>query len=285
MKKCILPLLFAAMTTTVFTSCLGDGNNEQTAQITATMVQLRKDANGTELTTANYRYNINYTDGIIDITIYDEDSYGAAFVLEDVPMTYSEDLGYTFRATDITPTTATGEAITDLHITNLYGQYAGPTLDLRYTINGNTSILAIPESSTYYFTDIVTAAADGASYEYGESYVNLKYRINADSALVDMTLYNIRFVSEMPVMESMTFPSIEVAPSPSGDAIMLTADEIIPKISNTPYPSHKATNFTGSLNPAFSTTSFFSYENLRATFSCMEMNVRINADMYITSDK
>lgn len=283
MKKSVLLLLLAAMTTTVFTSCLG-GENEQTAQINATMVQLRQDISGTEITKANYRYDIDYTNLRITITIYDEDTYAAAFVLENIPLQYDTNLGYTFQATSVTPVTASGAVINDFDISNLYGEFSTPTLDLRYTINGNINVTAIPDAATYLFSDITTRAADGSTYQHEDSYVNMSYRINSDSTLVDMTLYNVRFVGEMPLIESMTFPSIEITPSPAGNSFLLSADEIIPEISNTPYPSYKVTNFSGSVNPSFSAGSFFRYENVKCSFNCMEMNVSIDANMYLPNN-
>ena len=106
------------------------------------------------------------------------------------------------------------------------------------------------------------------------------YRINADSALVDMTTSNIRFVSEMPVMQSMTFPSIKIEPSITGTFIELQADSIIPEISNTPYPSYKITDFSATMNPSFNASSFFRDENVSGTFKCMGMDVSFKAQMF-----
>lgn len=280
MKNTVLFLL-AILPTVLMTSCLGNDEINSTAQYNQRMVHIKNSNGEVSLHNATYRFDIDYTDGLIDITVYDESIYAAAFSILDIPLTYSNELGYTFRTTAATPVDGNGAAISDLTITDLYG---GNTLAMRYTVNSTTTIVSIPSATTYGFTDISTVGSDGTTYNYDESSVSMSYRITTDSALVDMTLTNIKFVDNMPVIQTMTFPSIEVAPSSSGTSLQLSADEIIPQISNTPYPDYKITNFSGRVDPSFNAFEYFINENMTSSFNCMNMNVQLDARMFSSNN-
>ena len=280
MKKTILPLLAAVPM--LLTSCLGNSEVSNTMQLNAEMVQIKSAADGTSsLNTASYYFEMELANSpYINIRISDKDISQVAFNIQGLPLSVSNNLGYTFHAEAVTPVDANGTPLSNIEITNLYGQYIGNTLDMRYTVNGSTQIVAFPDGVTYSYNEVTTVAPDADPYKYDESRVSMVYRINADSALVDMTISNIRFVSEMPVMQSMTFPSIKVTPSATGTFLELKADSIIPEISNTPYPSYKITDFSATMNPSFNASSFFRDENVSGTFKCMGMNVAFKAQMF-----
>ncbi len=276
MKKSIL-LLLTVLPAAILTSCL-DSDTNNTSSFSATMVQIKNNNGNTSLGTANYRYDIDFTDNLIDITIYDTDIYGTAFVLNDLPLTFSSTAGYLFHATDIIPEDASGNAISSLSITDIYGQYFN-TLDMRFTINGTTTVTAIPNSAVYQFCDIFTQN-DTTNYEYDECLVGLSYNITSDSTTVDITLNNIRFVEEMPVL-TMTFPNIPISSSAAGNSLVFAANTIIPEIGNTPYPAYQLTDISGTVNPSFTSSgNYFSNENVTATFKCLGMTVSMSARMY-----
>ncbi len=275
MKKSVLPLLVAVPM--ALTSCLG-GEMTNTQTLNSSMVQMKKSNDGeVSLQMANYRYDIDFTAGLIDVTIYDEDIYGAAFVLPDLPLVVSNN-SYTFHATAVTPTDASGKAISSLALTDVYGQYFN-TLDMRYTVNGTTDVVAIPASGTYMYNTVTTSGEDGGVSE-NECLVNLTYRINSDSALVDMTMNNAPFASG----NTLKFPSINVAIAPSGNYLTLSADTIRPIVNNTVSETYKTCDFTGMVNPAFNASGYFKNENMNAAFKCGETNVTIYGRMYAAEE-
>lgn len=280
MKKTML-LLLAAIPVAL-TSCLGDNEVSNTMQLNADMVQIKSSADGTStLNTASYFFEMELTNSpYINIRISDKDISPVAFNLQGLPMAVSNSLGYTFHAEAITPVDANGTPLSGIEITNLYGQYTGNTLDMRYTLNGSTNITAFPDGVVYNYNSVTTTAPGSEPYDYDESRASVVYRINADSALVDLALANIKFVDEMPGIQSMVFPSITVTPSITGTFLELKADSIIPEISNTPYPKYKITDFSATMNPSFNPTSYFQNENVTGTFKCMGMEVSFKAQMF-----
>ena len=60
------------------------------------------------------------------------------------------------------------------------------------------------------------------------------------STKANVTIVSAQFAQRMPQM-TMVFPDVDVEMTASG--YVFKADELIPKISDTPMPSHKVTNF------------------------------------------
>ena len=249
MKKTILLLL--ATIPVALTSCLGDSEMSNTMQLNAEMVQIKSTAGGTSsLNTASYYFEMELANSpYINIRISDKDISQVAFNIQGLPLSVSNNLGYTFHAEAVTPVDANGTPLSNIEITNLYGQYTGNTLDMRYTLNGSTQIVAFPDGVTYSYNEVTTVAPDTDPYKYDESRVSM-------------------------------FPSIKIEPSITGTFIELKADSIIPEISNTPYPSYKITDFSATMNPSFNASSFFRDENVSGTFKCMGMDVSFKAQMF-----
>ena len=144
MKKTML-LLLAAIPVAL-TSCLGDNEVSNTMQLNADMVQIKSAADGTStLNTASYLFEMELTNSpYINIRISDKDISPVAFNLQGLPMAVSNSLGYTFHAEAITPVDANGTPLSGIEITNLYGQYTGNTLDMRYTRVGTIRLRREP---------------------------------------------------------------------------------------------------------------------------------------------
>ena len=60
---------------------------------------------------------------------------------------------------------------------------------------------------------------------------------------IDLNLYQVKFVPQMPLTIDLTIPSISF--QESNNEIKFSADSIAPTMGGNPYPQYAATNLTG----------------------------------------
>lgn len=104
-----------------------------------------------------------------------------------------------------------------------------------------------PQQTQFGFsaeTEVVTigGSEDEAYVNGGSTYV---IDLSEDGTVATLTINNAKFAERMPAL-TMQFKGIAVGFS--GDNYVMSSDELIPEIADTPYPNYKITNFTGSFN-------------------------------------
>ena len=274
MIKNLIPFV-AIILSFAMTSCLGNNNEENTQSLTVKCYNQIQNENGLNLTSANYVFNFNFGQNKIDITSFDTDICPVSYKISDVTLTWDSNKGYCFSSAAPTITTAQDGALSDLHITDLYGQYTGTTIKMRYTVNGETVVYASPIGDQFLYSTTVTTPENGSSeFVWNDA----TYEISYDISKMAATLYikNIKFAEKMPLtITEMVADGLSITPSVYG--LKISAEEITPKINDTPYPNYKLSNIDGIVAHNFSGSDFFSKEQLNMTFDCMESNVKVNA--------
>lgn len=117
-------------------------------------------------------------------------------------------------------------------------------LQISYTVNDKYDIFATLQTSTsatpeiYYTNCSTTTSAEGIA---PFTTTVTTYLVNfITSTKANVTIVSAQFAQRMPQM-TMVFPGVDVEMTASG--YVFKADELIPKISDTPMPSYKVTNF------------------------------------------
>lgn len=121
----------------------------------------------------------------------------------------------------------------------------------------------LPEESDYKGT--VTVMYQGEPFDNED--INVNFTPSEDGLTASITIYQIRFVPQMPVCIDVTIPNIEL--QSSNDEILLVCERCIPLALGGKFPTYTVTNLTGnvkknklsfSLNFGDYPTSFIGYE-------------------------
>lgn len=200
----------------------------------------------------SYTMNMNYTTGMarIDISgldLPDGTSYPTLRIV-NIPFKINKQgwLELTAPLTKATvPGTSTSLTITQLsagifdYYDNAEKQYDG--FYASFSIDDKYSVLSAPRTQ-YLFGNSTSASA---STYYQTIATNYILYFDAETAKVDIMMQNTSFITQMPAMDIM----LEKIPfTISGTTASFKADNIVPKIGNTPYPGYEITDLDGYLN-------------------------------------
>ena len=217
--------------------------------------------NSLRLKAAKYALAIDVANMTMDLDVtgaYVSDGEEITLYFRDVKLSYSQTEGYSFSLQEVTPTSSNGRVY---KITNFSGKIsfyalsnssestsytqitvlqAGYTIDSQYEVftTCETSMTSLPEIYYTNCSTTTTAATDGIS---PFSTTVTTYLVNFTSSTeADVYVRSAQFAQRMPQM-TMVFPSVKVSLTENG--YVLSADEITPKINDTPMPSYKVTDF------------------------------------------
>lgn len=93
------------------------------------------------------------------------------------------------------------------------------------------------------FNGTVTVEYQGQDFDNENIKVN--YTPSADGKTADITIFQIKFVPQMPVTIDVTIPAVPVTVSSTG--ISFSGTDIIPTAMGGPVERYKVTNLTGNL--------------------------------------
>ena len=170
---------------------------------------------------------------------YDKTNGGFSFSLPEATPVASD--GNNYKVTDLNRSIAAyalSNSATSSMVTAI------TVLQISYTVNDKYDIFATLQTSTsatpeiYYTNCSTTTSAEGIA---PFTTTVTTYLVNfITSTKANVTIVSAQFAQRMPQM-TMVFPGVDVEMTASG--YVFKADELIPKISDTPMPSHKVTNF------------------------------------------
>lgn len=276
MIKKFFPLL-AVIIAYAMTSCLGNNEEEQKQSVTVKCFNKITTDEESSMSAANYLYEFDYSNGTVDVTTFDTKINATSFKITGLKLQYSNDKGYTFFAANPKVTDVQGNALSNIIVTNFYGQYCGPTIKLRYDVNGTTEVYTSPVEDYFGYSASTTESANGDLFTWEDASYDMTYNISDNTA--KLTINNIKFAEKMPLtLTEMIAEGITVTPTATG--LKFTAAEIIPKIGDKPYPNYKITDFEGRLSPNFSASDYFLHDQLDLTFKCMGYKVTVAANTY-----
>ena len=258
------------------TSCLGSSDSSDVQTVTVSCYNRIVDGDGDLLLdAANYVYEFDFVNATVSITTYDAEISSVAYVINDIPLSVSYTLGYTFSASTPTVTNTSGTELSSVAVTNFYGQFAGNTIKVTYTVNGSTTVYASPIEDYFAYTTTTTTPTDGGTaFEWTTAEYDIVYSLSSMTA--DMTVYTVKFSSDQPyTLSEMTVEGINI--EPGSNRLKLSADAITPKINDVEYPDYELTNISGSIYPAFTTSYYFLNEYMALTFNCMDCDVSVIA--------
>lgn len=98
-----------------------------------------------------------------------------------------------------------------------------------------------PEEADYKGT--VTVVYQGAPFDNENIEVSFTPSENGETAAI--TIYQIKFVPQMPVTIDVTIPDVEVTSTPT--EVLLSCDDVIPLAMGGEYPRYRVTGLEGSI--------------------------------------
>lgn len=272
----ILSIAVAAALSITATSCLGDDDSSTSQTITVSCYNRIIDADGDLLlNAANYVYEFDLTNGYVSIKTYDADISSVAYIITDVPLSATYDMGYTFSASSPTVTNTSGTELSSVAVTNFYGQFAGNTIKCQYTVNGYTVVYCSPiEDYMAYSTTTTTPNDGGDSFVWTSAAYDITYSVANQTA--DMTITTIKFSDDQPYsLSEMVIEDLNVEPLTNG--LLISADAVTPKIGDVEYPDYELTNVKAYIYPNFSSTKYFLGEYMTMSFECYDSQVSVTA--------
>lgn len=272
MIKKIFPLL-AVIVAFAMTSCLGNKDEEQKQSITVKCYNKINGDDGATVSAANYIYDFDFLNGTVDVTTFDTKICATSFKICGLKLEISADKGYTFSATAPKVTDLQGNALNTIMISNFYGQYGGPTLKVRYDVNGETEVFASPIEDLYQFS--TTTTQNGSElFTWDDATYDILYNFTDNTA--KLTIKNIKFAEKMPLtLTEMVVEGLTV--TPTTDGLKVSVKEATPKIGDKPYPNYVITDLEGFVTPNFSVAKYFLTDQLNMKFKCMGYDVNVNA--------
>lgn len=272
MIKKIFPLL-AVIVAFAMTSCLGNKDEEQKQSITVKCYNKINGDDGATVSSANYIYDFDFLNGTVDVTTFDAKICATSFKICGLKLEMSADKGYTFSAAAPKVTDLQGNSLNTVIISNFYGQYGGPTLKVRYDVNGETEVFASPIEDLYQFS--TTTTQNGSDlFTWDDATYDILYNFTDNTA--KLTIKNIKFAEKMPLtLTEMVVEGLTV--TPTTDGLKVSVKEATPKIGDKPYPNYVITDLEGFVTPNFSAAKYFLADQLNMKFKCMGYDVNVNA--------
>ena len=99
----------------------------------------------------------------------------------------------------------------------------------------------LPEPEAADYTGTVTVMFQGEPFD--NEGINVNFTPSEDGKTAEITIYKIRFVSQMPVTIDVTIPKINLQSTSEG--IILSCEEVIPLAMGGEYPRYKVTELKG----------------------------------------
>ena len=218
------------------------------------------DINLSQMTMSKYEMDINLSQMTMTLKAtgaIESDGEEISLVFNNITLKYDQtNGGFTFSLPEATPVASDGN---NYKVTDLNGSIAAyalsnstrssmvtaiTVLQISYTVNDKYDIFATLQTSTsatpeiYYTNCSTTTSAEGIA---PFTTTVTTYLVNfITSTKANVTIVSAQFAQRMPQM-TMVFPDVDVEMTASG--YVFKADELIPKISDTPMPNYKVTNF------------------------------------------
>ena len=195
---------------------------------------------------AKYEMDINLSQMTMTLKAtgaIESDGEEISLVFNNIALKYDKtNGGFSFSLPEATPVASNGK---DYKVTDLNGSIAAYALRNSTTSSMVTAITVLQISYTvndkydiYYTNCSTTTSAEGIA---PFTTTVTTYLVNfITSTKANVTIVSAQFAQRMPQM-TMVFPGVDVEMTASG--YVFKADELIPKISDTPMPSYKVTNF------------------------------------------
>lgn len=197
------------------------------------------------------------------------------FYLKGITTSYPATNVMEFTANQLTPTDASGKAITGYTIINMKGLIDENQNIAHITFQVRTA--SAPYQVVLTTKKILSALPDNA-YDYSSAttaYCEFQLKTpKADSITTNLYMHNIKFADKMPTQTKIGIPGITVTPQANG--FKLTADSITPNSYDsqgnaTPMTSRKVNDFKGELDLVNGTYS--------VEFKCFGIDYKSSQDL------
>lgn len=265
-----LSLSFAILTASIFTSCLGDHDNEYTTTDKLTgyfNVIFDKEGNQTLKDGVSYEvkwfYN-NEQKAELDITglqLPDGQKY-STLAFNDVSWRINNRGWQDISLTDATPSNLASGLVFDKFnfqmLNRIYGNIQFPACSMiEYTVNNTYRVISLPQQ-TVEVGETKVSGPSGNLYTIGEADSPFYYFIlNPSDQSAFVVIQGAKFAEHMPAM-NMKFPGMKFDVDEYGN-IVIHANELTPTLLSagttdinapgTPYEAAKITNFVSDYRP------------------------------------
>lgn len=222
------------LTMSIFMVACGDDDTKNIQSFTISQTNKVTSASSTSIYSAEYRYEIDYTSGKMNITAgnvrFSPMMPAITFTIKDIPFTYTVN-GINLSATNVTPE-VTGYDSTDIKyvITSISGRIVnssvstGITSVLTYTINDKYTVVAYPSPMLFEFNS-ETAVTGGLPFSSTDVYYAVKLDETTNTAA--LYIYGAKFAEAMQAT-NMVFRGINVEATTTG--YNLSCEELIPSL-------------------------------------------------------
>ncbi len=296
--KYLSSLLILAMSLCLF-SC-NDDETENKESFTIKQTNKVSSVDTTTIYSAEYRYDINYTSGTMNITAsnvrFAPRMPAITFTMNDIPFTYTSN-GINLSANNIVPV-AQGYENTEMGyvITNLSGRIvtstatSGISVIITYIINyenvdnGETETYSVTaDPAPMVFDQNSETAITGGRLPYSSTSSIYSVKLDETSNTAVLYIYNAQFAEKMPAM-NMVFRGITVVPTSLG--YELSCDSLIPAIvgetSETPAPNYEISDVSATIENDTIKLSFVCTITDENNSALGSYNVTANASMFPT---
>lgn len=256
-------LLFLSITLSLaMTSCLDNGDEPNTV-MTANYAcynnveDLQNNPGKYELKAGTYVFTMDVSNMKLDLAI--RGNFGES---GDVNLTINSldmklaDYEYNFSADALTPEVADGIAGSHL-IQNLKGSIHPYVItngtqvqqilvyQVSFVLDGRYRVTAISRNSYIFSQNTITTSAEGGAYSTDKTQYSVKF---TDTSKADVTIYEAKFVEEMP--QGITFTLKDLPVTLTANGYTLQADNITPVLatSETPATQYPVSDFRLDMN-------------------------------------
>ncbi len=297
--KYLSSLLILAMSLCLF-SC-NDDETENKESFTIKQTNKVSSVDTTTIYSAEYRYDINYTSGTMNIIAsnvrFAPRMPAITFTMNNIPFTYTSN-GINLSANNIVPVVQ-GFENTEMGyvITNLSGRIvtstatSGISVIITYIINyenvynGETetySVTAYP--APMVFDQNSETAITGGRLPYSTTFSVYSVKLDETSNTAALYIYNAKFDEKMPVGMNIVFRGITAVPTSLG--YELSCDSLIPAIvgetSETPAPNYEISDVSATIENDTIKLSFVCTITDENNSALGSYNVTANASMFPT---
>ena len=282
-----LKFILSALVLGIALSSCGDASNEATTTRTFTgcfaIVRDSDNPTGRGYDKLTYEVKLNYTTSMAQINIkdlqLDENTTYNNVSIADIPFKITKEGWVEVTSNNTVGVVAGSErelALTGLDL-RMCDRYIADSyyrvFYMNYTIDGQYTVLSSPVAQ-YQFGTTMSTSPEGVYETTATDYV---FGIDPKNMTFNLLIKNTAFVEQMPSMNIL----LEKVPfTVSGSTLSFKADEIVPKIGDTPYPGYTITDLNGYLDLSTGMTMRFS-----CTPEKMPLDFNVSVDCKYTFSK